>query len=333
LANARRRSPSLRGGGKIRCAAVTETIDNSNTQQKAPPHLGQASIVRARPRARVAIVKGQDRTRWTDFYHGVLNIPWSVFLLGLLAVFVGLNGLFALLYLGDPHGIANARAGNFWDDFLFSVQTIGSINSNSMAPRSGYVKGVVVAEAFVGIIYLGLVTSLMFARFSRPFARIVFSNVAVIAPFDGVPTLMFRAANQRGNAILDAEARVTLARRQVSSEGIVMRRFEELKLARQRSSLFALSWTVMHTIDETSPLRGVAADTLYDNEMEIVVLLSGNDETLADRIYARHSYGPDDILWNRRFVDVLSATQGGRRVVDLHRFHDTDPVEPATSDG
>jgi inward rectifier potassium channel len=303
---------------------LTETVD-SETQQKAPPNLSRASIVRARPHRRVAIVKGQDASRWKDFYHGVLTIDWSVFLLGLLGAFVGLNSLFALLYLADPNGITNARAGNFWDDFLFSVQTIGSISSNSMSPRSGYVKGVVVAEAFVGIIYLGLVTSLMFARFSRPFARIVFSRVAVIAPFDGVPTLMFRAANQRGNAILDAEAHVTLARRQSSSEGIVMRRFEELKLARQRSSLFALSWTVMHVIDETSPLFGVTPDTLHENEMEIVILLSGNDETLADRIYARHSYGPDDIHWNRRFVDVLSATPGGRRVVDLNRFHDTHP--------
>ncbi len=309
---------------------MTETIDNK-TQQKAPPHLGQASIVRARPRARVAIVKGQDSTRWKDFYHGVLTIPWSVFLLALLGAFVGLNTLFALLYLADPHGIVNARAGSFWDAFLFSVQTIGSINYSTLSPASGYVKGIVVAEAFVGIVYLGFVTALMFARFSRPFARVVFSRVAVVAPFDGVPTLMFRAANQRGNAILDVEARVTLARRQVTSEGIVMRRFEELSLLRQRSSLFALSWTVMHRIDETSPLYGVTADVLYDNEMEIVVLLSGNDETLADRIYARHSYGPDDILWNRRFVDVLSATPSGRRVVDLHRFHDTDPVEPAAS--
>ena len=311
---------------------MAETVD-TNSQQKAPQQPGPASIVRARPRSRVAIVKGQDATRWKDIYHRVLNISWSVFLLALLAVFVGLNSLFALIYLADPHGIANARAGNFWDDFLFSVQTIGSISNSAMSPHSSYVKGVVVAEAFVGIIYLGLVTSLMFARFSRPFARVVFSNVAVIAPFDGVPTLMFRAANQRGNALLDVEARVTLARRRTTSEGIVMRRFEELNLARQRSSLFALSWTVMHPINESSPLYGLTPDTLYDDEMEIVVLLSGNDETLADRVYARHSYGPDDILWNRRFVDVLSATPSGRRVVDLHRFHDTDPVEPTESGG
>src|SRR5690349_12956708 len=110
---------------------LTETIDNK-PQQKAPAHLGQASIVRARPRRRVAIVKGQDRTRWTDFYHGVLTVPWSVFFAALLGVFVVLNSLFALLYLAAPHGILGARAGNFWDAFLFSVQTIGSINYSAM---------------------------------------------------------------------------------------------------------------------------------------------------------------------------------------------------------
>src|SRR5215472_9325192 len=118
---------------------MTETLENK-TQQKSPPNLGQAGVNR-RPRRRVAIVKGQDRTRWTDFYHSVLNIPWSVFLLALLAVFVGVNSLFAFLYLADPQGIANARPGNFWDGFLFSVQTMGSTNYSSMTPRSSYVKG------------------------------------------------------------------------------------------------------------------------------------------------------------------------------------------------
>jgi inward rectifier potassium channel len=282
--------------------------------------------MRTGPSVRLAVIKGQDSTRFTDFYHGVLTVPWSTFFLGLAGFFVAVNALFGLLYSADPHGLANAQPG-FWDSFLFSVQTLGSINYSSMSPASAYTKGVVVAEAFVGIIYLGLVTSLMYARFSRPFARVVFSNVAVITPFDGTPTLMFRAANQRGNAIVDAEATVTLARWQVTREGVSMRRFEELKLVRERSSLFALSWTVMHTIDENSPLYGVTQDALLDGEMEIVVLLSGTDQTLADRIYARHVYPASTIVWNRHFVDVLSVTEKGRRVVDLTRFHDTDPVE------
>ena len=166
-------------------------------------------------------------------------------------------------------------------------------------------------------------TGIIFARFSRPFARVVFSRMAVVTPFDGMPTLMFRAANQRGNSILDAAVTVSLASNYTTREGVKMRRFQELKLVRSSNPLFALSWTVMHPIDEASPLYGLGLAEMIEHDMEIVVMLSGMDETIADRIYARHSYVAEEILWNRRFVDVVSLTPGGRRMVDLVRFHDT----------
>ncbi len=274
-------------------------------------------------RGRVAIVKGQDVSRYTDFYHIILGAPWWAFFLGLGAVFVGVNAIFAALYVVDRGGIDHARPGNFWDTFIFSAQTIGSINYSVMVPQSSYVDTMVIVEAFVGILMIALFTGMMFARFSRPFARVIFSKVAVITPFDGVPTLMFRTANQRGNQVLDASMTLTLARQHVSIEGHVMRRFEELKLVRSRTSLFALSWTIMHRIDESSPLYGVTEDDMYDKQMEIVALLSGADATMAETIYARYSYTPDDIRRDHRFVDVLSLTPKGVRMVDLTRFHDT----------
>lgn len=303
---------------------------NETTQTPEPERTFPSvwSVAREQPGRRLAVVKGQDRSRWTDFYHGILTIEWSVFFLGLASVFVAISSLFAFAYMADPGGIANLRPGNFWNAFLFSAQTLCSTNYGVITPRSTYANTVVAVQGFVGIMYMGLVISLMYARFSRPTSRVVFSNVALITPFDGVPTLMFRAANQRGNAVVDAEARVTLASRRVTAEGIVMRRFEELRLERQRSSLFALSWTVMHKIDETSPLYGMTPEMLTEREVEIVVLLSGIDETLADRIYARHAYSPEEMRWDHRFVDVLSYTERGRRLVDLTRFHDTYAVEP-----
>jgi len=289
---------------------------------------GPADIMGARSRRRVAIIKGQDSGRWTDLYHGVLTAPWPLFFLGLALFFFTINVVFALLYMADPHGIQNARPGNFWDAFLFSVQTIGSINYSVMVPKSIYSNMVVVAEAFFGILNLALVTGVVFSRFSRPYARVLFSSVAVITTFDGVPTLMFRAANQRGNQILDASISVSYAHEAVTREGHAMRRFDELKLVRARTPLFALSWTIMHRIDETSPLHGATLESMIENQVEFVALLSGTDETLADTIYARHAYRPHQIHWNRRFVDVLSTSPKGRRVVDLGRFHDTeaDPV-------
>lgn len=294
-------------------------------------HESAAQARAQRPRRRKPIVRGQDKSRWTDFYHGVLTMPWWAFFLSLAGFFIALNLIFGLFYLADPRGILNARPGSFWDLFFFSIQTIGSLNS-PMLPQSDYARVVMAIEAFCGIVNLALVTGVVFARFSRPFARIVFSNVAVIVPFEGVPTLMFRAANQRGNLILDATASVSVARQVTTAEGITMRRFEELKLHRSRSPLFGLSWTVMHPIDESSPLYGTTVDAFYNQDIDINVLLSGMDETLSQVIYARQAYTADDILFDRRFVDVVTRADNGRFEVNLHRFHDTHPwphIQPA----
>jgi len=274
-------------------------------------------------RRRRAFIKGQDHTRWTDFYHAILTVPWIAFFLGLAVFFFLINVVFAFLYMADPNGIEHARPHNFWDAFLFSVQTIGSINYSVMNPKSIYANVIVVFEAFFGILNLALITGVVFSRFSRPYARVIFSRAAVITQFDGEPMLMFRAANQRGNQILDANISVNFAWQQTTREGITMRRFQELPLVRARSPLFALSWTVMHRIDETSPFYGMTPEALRNCQGELIILLSGTDETFADMIFARHYYVPDHIQWHRRFVDIITKLPDGRRMVDLTRFHDT----------
>jgi inward rectifier potassium channel len=296
------------------------------SQPEIPPRARPVSLLRGAPGKRIAIVKGQDYGRFTDFYHGVLTVSWPLFFLELLAAFIVVNLLFAMLYVGDPHGIANARPGNFADAFFFSVQTLGTLGYGVMAPKTLYANLLVTVESFTGILTIALFTGIIFARFSRPQARVVFSKIAVVTPFDGVPTLMFRAANQRGNSILDAEVHISLASQYTTREGVNMRRFQELRLVRPRNPLFALSWTVMHTLDERSPLYGLGLADMLEHDMELVVMLSGTDETINDRIYARHSYLAEEILWHRRFVDVVSITAAGQRMVDLHHFHDTSEL-------
>ncbi len=296
-----------------------------------PPNFRQVprqirSLARLPRGQRMAVVKGQDRGRFLDFYHNILTVSWPWFFARLAAAFIIVNLIFAMLYVIDRGGIAHARAGSFADAFFFSVQTLGTLGYGDMAPRTLYTNLLVTVESFSGILTIALFTGVIFARFSRPFARVLFSNVAVVAPFDGIPTLMFRVANQRGEAIIDASVTVSLARQHTSVEGITMRRFQELKLARSSSSLFALSWTVMHLIDQDSPLYGLTPEDMDAQDMEIVVMLNGLDEILADRIYARHAYWADEIIWNRRFVDVISLTPAGNRLVDLTRFHDTCDV-------
>jgi inward rectifier potassium channel len=282
------------------------------------------SLIRSPRSGRGAIIKGQDAGRFIDFYHGVLTTSWPAFVAQLGLLFLLVNLVFAILYVADRGGIANARPGSFADAFFFSVQTLGTLGYGVMAPRTLYTNILVTAESFAGILIIALFAGMIFARFSRPFARVVFSHNAVVTPFDGTPMLMFRAANQRGNSILDASAAVSLAGNYVTREGHKIRRFQELKLVRASNPLFALSWTVMHPITASSPLYNLGMAEMIEHDMEIVVMLSGMDETISDRIYARHSYIPEEILWHRRFVDVVSVTPTGRRMVDLDHFHDTE---------
>jgi inward rectifier potassium channel len=304
---------------------------------QSPPPAGEGtrkrplSLAKAPLRQRLAVIKGQDSGRFTDFYYGVLTASWPVFVLQLAALFLTANLIFAICYLADPHGIANARPDNFGDAFFFSVQTLGTLGYGVMAPRTLYANLLVTAESFTGILIIALFTGIIFARFSRPFARVLFSNVAVVTPFDGVPTLMFRAANQRGNSILDATVTVSLARQYTTREGVEMRRFHELRLVRSNNPLFALSWTVLHPIDEASPLFGLTPQDMAAEDMEIIIMLSGMDETIADRIFARHAYWNDEIVWQKRFVDVISVAPSGHRMVDLTRFHDTRDINKTIS--
>ncbi len=174
-----------------------------------------------------------------------------------------------------------------------------------------------------------MATGLVFARFSRPTARILFSRVAVIGPHNGRPTLSLRLANQRRNQILQAEVAATLLRDERTEEGVLIRRFYDLRLARTRSPVFALTFTVMHEIDKDSPLWGASAASLAAQNTELVVTASGIDETIAQRVHARTSYLPDEILWDHRFVDVIGWTDDGRRVIDYRGFHDTVPLKAA----
>ena len=265
---------------------------------------------------------------WRDPYHLLLTIPWSGFLALTTLGYFATNALFALIYLAGGDCIANARHGSFSDAFFFSVQTMDTIGYGAMYPRTFYANMVVTLEALIGLLGVAMGTGLAFARFSRPTARVTFSSVAVIAPYNGVPTLMFRTANQRRNQILEAQLRVRLVRDEISQEGHFMRRFHDLKLLRSQNPIFSLTWTAMHQIDEHSPLYGVTAQMLAEAETMLVISLTGIDETVSQTIYARHTFVAHEILWNVRFVDIVSRSKDGERSIDYTRFHDVMPVQP-----
>ncbi|HEY9301539.1 MAG TPA: ion channel [Phormidium sp.] len=274
--------------------------------------------------------KGSSHSHWRDPYHWLLTISWDKFVIVIIIVYTIANTIFALAYLAGGDCIANARPGSFADAFFFSVQTMASIGYGAMHPKTDYANMVVAIEALVGLMGLAMGTGLMFARFSRPTAKVLFSKVAVIAPYNGKPTLMFRTANERHNQIFEAEMHVSLVRDEVSIEGYVMRRFYDLKLVRNQTPIFALTWTGMHIIDETSPLYGETSETLHHSNIEIIVILTGIDETVAQTIHTRHSFLAEEILWNQRFVDILVTMPDGKRLIDYTRFNDVIYLERKT---
>ncbi|HEY6334701.1 MAG TPA: ion channel [Alphaproteobacteria bacterium] len=270
--------------------------------------------------------KGGKRWNWRDIYHWFLTLPISGVILLCAAYYILVNILFACLYLLDSGGIAGAEQGKFADAFFFSIQTIATIGYGVMYPKSLFINLVVTLETVVGIMSFALITGVLFTRFSRPVARVLFSEALVIYPHEGRPAVQFRMANERRNQILQAEVRVTLVRSERDAHGGEFRRLYDVQLVRNQSSFFGLSWTVIHVIDETSPLWGATAESLLDSETDFVVLLAGVDETLNQTVHARHSYAAEDFLWGRRFADILIRTPEGERAMDLDKFHETVPI-------
>lgn len=259
-----------------------------------------------------------------DLYHWLLTTSWPLFGAIGLGVYLGLNTVFAGLYLLDPNGIDHARPGSFADAFFFSVETIGTIGYGVLSPKGLYANVVMTAENFLGLSFIAVSTGVIFARVSRPTARVLFSRNALIVRHEGRKTLMLRAANERANQILEAEVTLTVTKQKRTAEGQIMRRFEDLKVVRSRSPLFALTWAIMHVIDESSPLYGETLETMDEEGLQLIVVLSGVDETFAQRIHARYAYLPEDILWDKRFADVIIYDEDGRRIIDYGRFHEVE---------
>ena len=293
-------------------------------RQEAPQaNAPRAPRIVTRDRSDRFVRYGFERHWWQDNYHSALTVSWWVFLAITASFYVSLNVLFACLYLAQHGAIANVPDLDFADAFFFSVQTMATIGYGQLVPLTVYANILVTIEALIGFLFIALTTGLVFARFSRPTARILFSKVAVIGSHEGAPTLFVRAGNERQNQILRADVSMHFLRTEVSREGTVMRRFYDMQLARDRTPLFGLTFLMMHVIDENSPLFGLTAESCALIDGEIVVTISGLDETMSQTIHARTSYTADEILWNHRFEDIFGYTDDGRRAIDFRRFHDT----------
>ncbi len=275
----------------------------------------------------VVITIGQKRTPLEDVYHWILTRTWPQFFGVVAGVFVFLNAFFALVYMMVPGAITNLRPGDFEDAFFFSVQTLATIGYGVMAPqtRAGHV--IVAFEALVGMLCVALMTGITFSKFARPTARVLFADKITITPRAGVPHLMFRMANWRGNQMVDAALKVIVLVTETTPEGETMRVPIELQLVRDKTFFFILTWMPMHKIDENSLFYGPdAIAKLRQKKAEIFLSLTGYDETMGATVHTRHSYKLDQIHANTRFADVLEVREDGTRVLNYHNFHEVIPM-------
>lgn len=261
-----------------------------------------------------------------DLYHYFMTVSWPRVFGTIGALILVFDTLFGCLYDFVPGCIANLNPPGFLGSFFFSVETLATVGYGDMHPQTLYGHVVAMVELFVGLMMLALITGLMFARFSRPRARFLFSRLAVIRPIDGKLTLMFRAANARQNVVQEASANLRMMRDEVTEEGFHIRRITDLKLVRAEHPAFVLGWTIMHVIDDTSPLQAESAESLSASEAVFILSVSGTDETTGQVLMARGEYPYTAIRWNEAFLDILLEAEDGTLSIDYGRFDDVEPL-------
>ena len=269
-----------------------------------------------------------------SLYNTLLTMSWPAFILLLGMAYLLINASFALVYTLCGVGALQGAAGplfaeQFTQAFFFSVHTLSTVGYGHIVPSNLYANAVMTLESMTGLLGLALATGLVFARFSRPTAKVVFSRNAVIAPYRDGRAFEFRIANKRKNEIIDLEAKVMFSQME-ESRGRLVRRFYPLELEREKVGFFTLSWTIVHPIDESSPFWEMTQEDCTSADVEILVLLTGVEETFSQTVHARSSYKPDEILWNARFEDVFNYAPGqGPVSIDVSRIHNVERLEPA----
>jgi inward rectifier potassium channel len=272
---------------------------------------------------REVVTEGLELSFWADISHRCMTASWPAFIGGAALVFITFNAVFALFYWLGDHPIANVPDGQYIDYLYFSIETLSTAGYGDMHPQTHYGHFIAAIELFTGIFSMSLMTGLIFARFSRPSARLLFADNPVISDHEGERTLMIRLANERHNIIANATARLWLFKNDLSKEGMAYRRFFELPLARSESPALALSWTLFHVIDKDSPLYGLNAEDLEAINAGLGLIVSGYDDVAAQTVHARKSYEHSDIRFGHRYAEILRATDDGRLKIDYSRFHDT----------
>ncbi|HZR18278.1 MAG TPA: ion channel [Verrucomicrobiae bacterium] len=269
---------------------------------------------------------------WRDAYHWLLTLSWPQFSAFVFGMYLAINLLFSLCYYLRPHSIAGSASNSWSDCFFFSVETLATVGYGHMYPETLFGHVVATLEIMIGMFGMAIITGLIFIRFSRPIARIVFSNNLVLDSFDGQPALMFRVANLRDQAMAEAEFRLMLMRDEPTKEGENFRRFYPLKLQFDRLISFPAIITIRHIIDQQSPLQGLTLPDMQRDDSRFSASIVCIDTVIPAPVQSHHAYTWKDILVNHQFVEVYNEIEDNALTVDYGRIHATEPrgtVRPA----
>jgi inward rectifier potassium channel len=272
------------------------------------------------------VIVGHKSKPMHDLYHLWLRTTWPRAILLIAVFYLVINTLFALVFM-TVGGVANSR-GDFFDSLFFSIETMGTIGYGEMTPATRAAHSVVMLESVTSLLLTALATGLVFSKFSLPLSRLIFSQKIAIFPMNGVPTLALRLGNERTNVIAEARIRLGMVKTEVTQEGVTMYRLQDLTLVRDTSQALTRSWTVMHVIDQTSPLFGMTPESLVEKEVEFFASVVGTDDTTLQPVHARHRYQTEDVAWGARHADVLSELPDGQLQMDLSRFHEMVDTTP-----
>ncbi|SFK19483.1 inward rectifier potassium channel [Methylocapsa palsarum] len=273
----------------------------------------------------VVIKRGVSKYDLRDPYHVAIDLSWKEFGLLFIGAEIAINLVFAFLYMINPGCIANARPGAFSDAFFFSIETLATVGYGFMAPATFYGHAVSAIEIVTGMAFTAIMTGLLFVRFSRPRAKIIFADRAVIATHNGAPTLMLRIANGRFTLLTGASAQLGVLLHETSAEGQSFRRLNYLTLLTPSIALFPLTWTLMHVIDSSSPLHGRDAQDLAKNDAQLFLTLEARDAALGASVHDVRTYGHADLLFGMRYADAVSVDEKGRTIADLSRLSLVEP--------
>ncbi len=278
------------------------------------------------------LTRGLDQSFWTDAFHNSMSVSWPTFFAGYALYFLTMNLLFAFLFWLGGDCVANARPGSLVDLFFFSIETLATVGYGDMHPQNFYGHSIATVEIFTGMSTLAVFTGLIFARFSRPRARIIFADFMTLARHDGHPMLMARFVNARRSSVNEARAEMWLIYRDATVEGVGYRRFRQLALKQSRNPIFAFSWMLFHVVDENSPIFGKGPEALEAWDAFFVVNFVGLDDVSGQNVHVRKSYSWRDIKFGEDFADILIMGEDGVPRIDYRKLNVAEPQDSAAED-